>query len=125
MGQSLHSGSKLIASLFYNITNSSDINMVVNGSAADIMVTNCFTGVNANFLRPSIIENGLDPNGLQKPAGGEINIDGGGHNAKAWKEIWSAGQGIGAVKRTEPAGDFLDRLALEYQAAKTATGMGA
>lgn len=117
-------GSPFLASTEAN-TNAHFKNMVVNGSAADIMVTNCFTGVNANFLRPSIIENGLDPNGLQKPAGGEINIDGGGHNAKAWKEIWSAGQGIGAVKRTEPAGDFLDRLALEYQAAKTATGMGA
>lgn len=99
--------------------------MVVTGSAADIMVTNCFTGVNATFLRPSIVENGLDPISLQKPAGGEINIDGGGHNAKAWKEIWSAGQGIGAVKKTQPAGEWINNLANEYLAAKAAMGMGA
>jgi nitronate monooxygenase len=98
--------------------------MVVTGSAADIMVTNCFTGVNATFLRPSIIENGLDPISLQKPAGGEINIDGGGHNAKAWKEIWSAGQGIGAVKKTQPAGEWINNLANEYLAAKAAMGIG-
>jgi nitronate monooxygenase len=97
--------------------------MIVGGSAADIMVTNCFTGVDANFLRPSIIGNGLDPNTLQKPAGGEINIDGGGTNAKAWKEIWSAGQGIGAVKQAEPASDYIDRLAAEYAAARLAMGM--
>ncbi len=97
--------------------------MVVTGSAADIMVTNCFTGVNANFLRPSIIENGLDPSTLQKPADGNINIDGGGANAKAWKEIWSAGQGIGAVKRAEPAADYINWLAKEYAAARAALGI--
>lgn len=117
-------GSPFLASTEAN-TQSGFKDMVVNGSAADIMVTNCFTGVNANFLRPSIIENGLDPNGMQKPAGGEINIDGGGANAKAWKEIWSAGQGIGAVKRAEPAGDWINGLAQEYAAAKAAMGMSA
>jgi nitronate monooxygenase len=115
-------GSPFLASTEAN-TQDGFKDMVVNGSAADIMVTNCFTGVNANFLRPSIIENGLDPNGLQKPAGSEINIDDGGANAKAWKEIWSAGQGIGAVKRTEPAGDWINGLAQEYEAAKAAMGL--
>jgi nitronate monooxygenase len=97
--------------------------MVVSSSAADIVVTNSFTGVNANFLRPSIIENGLDPSALQKPAGGAVNIDGGGDNAKAWKEIWSAGQGIGAVKRSEPAADYINWLAGDYAAARTAIGL--
>lgn len=117
-------GSPFLASTEAN-TQDGFKDMIVNGSAADIMVTNCFTGVNANFLRPSIIENGLEPNSLQKPAGGEINIDGGGHNAKAWKEIWSAGQGIGAVKRAQPAGDWIDGLTEEYRAAKTAMGISA
>jgi nitronate monooxygenase len=117
-------GSPFLASSEAN-TNAHFKDMIVSGSAADIMVTNCFTGVDANFLRPSIIENGLDPNALQKPEGGEINIDGGGANSKAWRDIWSAGQGIGAVKRAEPAGDYIDWLAQDYARARTAMGMPA
>jgi len=97
--------------------------MIVEGASKDIVVTNCFTGVNANFLRPSLLEHGLDPDHLAPHAGGPINIDGGGANAKAWKEIWSAGQGIGAVKRAEPAGDWIDWLARDYAAARAAIGL--
>ncbi|MDP3675341.1 MAG: nitronate monooxygenase [Novosphingobium sp.] len=96
--------------------------MIVEGAAADIVTTNCFTGVDANFLRPSLIEHGLDPANLKRVKAGGINIDGGGDNAKAWKEIWSAGQGIGAVKRSEPAADYIDRLVEEYAAARAAVG---
>jgi nitronate monooxygenase len=97
--------------------------MIVDGTAADIMLTNCFTGVDANFLRPSIIENGLDPRNLQRPEGAEINIDGGGTNSKAWRDIWSAGQGINAVKRSEPAGDYINWLIADYKAARARMGM--
>lgn len=97
--------------------------MIVDCTAADIIQTNCFTGVNANFLRPSIEANGLDPRNLVREAGTEINIANGGANAKAWRDIWSAGQGIGAVKRSEPAGDYIARLACEYDAARAAWGM--
>ena len=99
--------------------------MIVEGSAADIVTTNCFTGVDANFLRPSLVEHGLDPANLKRAEGKGINIDGGGDNAKAWKEIWSAGQGIGAVKRAEPAGAYIDWLAQDYAAARSAMGMPA
>jgi nitronate monooxygenase len=99
--------------------------MIVDGIAADIMVTNCFTGVDANFLRPSIIENGLDPAKLNRPEGAEINIDGGGANSKAWRDIWSAGQGIGAVKKSGPAKDYIDWLATDYAQARAAMGMAA
>ncbi len=99
--------------------------MVVAGASKDIVTSNGFTGVNANFLRPSLIENGLDPDNLVKHKGGAINIDGGGDNAKAWKEIWSAGQGIGAVKRAEPAGDYIDWLAADYDGARMAIGLEA
>lgn len=92
--------------------------MVIDGAADDIVTTNCFTGVNANFLRPSLVENGLDPNNLARAEGKGINISGGGDNAKAWKEIWSAGQGIGAVKKTEPAADYLNWLAADYAKAR-------
>jgi nitronate monooxygenase len=98
--------------------------MIVDGSAADITVTNCFTGVNANFLLPSILENGLDLKALQRPPGAEINISGGGSNSKAWRDIWSAGQGIGAIKRSEPAADYIDWLANDYVRAKAAMGIG-
>ena len=99
--------------------------MVVAGSSADIVTSNGFTGVNANFLRPSLVEHGFDPDNLVKREKGAINIDGGGDNAKAWKEIWSAGQGIGAVKHAEPAGDYIARLVGEYHAARAAMGMPA
>ncbi len=99
--------------------------MIVAGSAADIVTTNCFTGVDANFLRPSLLEHGLDPGELRRAEGKGINIDGGGDNAKAWKEIWSAGQGIGAVKRSEPAGAYIERLATDYAAARAVMGMSA
>ena len=97
--------------------------MIVQYGAGDIVTTNCFTGVNANFLRPSLVEHGLDPNNLKRAEGKGINISGGGDNAKAWKEIWSAGQGIGAIKRIEPAGDYIDWLVEDYRKARLAIGL--
>ncbi|MDB5581631.1 MAG: hypothetical protein JWR80_6807 [Bradyrhizobium sp.] len=97
--------------------------MIVAGAAADVAVTNCFTGVNANFLIPSILENGLDPKELRRPEGVEINISGGGSNAKAWRDIWSAGQGIGAIKSSGPAKAYIDWLAGDYAAARSAIGL--
>jgi len=97
--------------------------MIVNGTAADIVTTNCFTGVNANFLRPSLIEHGLDPANLMRAGNKGINISGGGENTKAWKEIWSAGQGIGAVRSAGPAGEWIDWLAQDYADARARMGM--
>jgi len=98
--------------------------MIVEGSAADIVTTNCFTGVDANFLIPSLRAHGIDPATLVRREG-SVNIDGGGDNAKAWKEIWSAGQGIGAVRRAGPAADWVNGLATDYAAARRAMGMAA
>ncbi|CAN5426382.1 nitronate monooxygenase family protein [soil metagenome] len=92
--------------------------MIVDGSAKDLMLTNCFTGVNASFLRPSILANGLDPKNLVRAEGTEISIEDGGANSKAWRDIWSAGQGIGAIKRSGPASDYITQLIAEYDAAK-------
>lgn len=91
--------------------------MVAACSSKDILVTDCFTGVRATFLRPSIEANGLDPNSLRRPDGAAISIKDGGVNAKAWRDIWSAGQGIGAVKHVEPASAFIARLEQEYRSA--------
>ena len=99
--------------------------MVVDGAAADIVPTDCFTGVNANFLLPSILANGLDPKALTRPEGAAVDISSGGGDVKAWRDVWSAGQGIGAVKRAEPARAFIDRLAADYADARAAMGMPA
>ncbi len=97
--------------------------MIVDGSAKDIVLANCFTGVNANFLLPSILANGLDPAALTRPGGATVNISGGGSNEKAWRDIWSAGQGIGAVSRSQPAADYIDWLAADYERARALMGM--
>jgi nitronate monooxygenase len=99
--------------------------MVVEGSAADIMTTDCFTGVNANFLIPSLVAHGIDAGKLKPREGGGVNIDGGGEDARAWKTIWSAGQGIGAVKRSGPAAQWIDWLASDYNLARSALGLPA
>jgi nitronate monooxygenase len=97
--------------------------MIVDCSAKDIMLTNCFTGVNASFLRPSIEANGLDPAKLSRPAGSGVNIAGGGSDRRAWRDIWSAGQGIGAIKRAGPARDYIDWLVDDYARARAALGL--
>lgn len=98
--------------------------MLIDGSAQDVMVTSCFTGVKANFLKPSLIANGLDPDNLvPTTSGGAININNGGANGKAWRDIWSAGQGIGAIKASTPAGEWIDWLAADYAAARKAMGL--
>jgi nitronate monooxygenase len=94
--------------------------MIVACSSKDIVVTNCFTGVNATFMRPSIEAHGLDPEAMKRPEGMAIDISGGGADARAWRDIWSAGQGIGAVKRSGPAGGYIDQLVSEYHAARAA-----
>jgi nitronate monooxygenase len=92
---------------------------IVDGSAADIVNTDLFTGVHGNYLRSSIVASGLDPDSLE--AG---NIDAmkfgseGSSKSKAWRDIWGSGQGIGAVDRIMPAAELIARLAQEYAAAK-------
>jgi nitronate monooxygenase len=98
--------------------------MVVASASKDIVVTNGFTGANASFLLPSILANGLDPVALAKPKGSVVDVSGGGSNAKAWRDVWSAGQGIGAVKATLPAADYIAGLAADYERARAAMGMG-
>jgi nitronate monooxygenase len=92
---------------------------IVDGRAADIVYSNLFTGVHGNYLRGSIVAAGLDPDNL--PAGDLKTMDFGGGNgskAKAWRDIWGSGQGIGAVDRVEPVADRVARLKAEYEAAR-------
>ncbi len=89
---------------------------IVEGSAEDIVYTNLFTGVHGNYLKASIIAAGLDPDNLPESDPSAMNF--GGSDAKAWKDIWGSGQGIGSVKSVQSAGDYIDQLVAEYAAAK-------
>lgn len=96
---------------------------IVEGSAGDIVYTNLFTGVHGNYLRPSIVNAGLDPDNLPESDPSKMNFgSGGGSKAKAWKDIWGCGQGIGVIKSVGPAGDYVARLIGEYEAAKARLG---
>jgi len=95
--------------------------MIVDSNAADIVYSNLFTGVHGNYLKGSIVAQGLDPENL--PESDPSKMDFG--SAKAWKEIWGCGQGIGAVKEIVPAGELVDRLAREYVAARARLGLAA
>jgi len=97
--------------------------MVVDSASKDIVVINGFTGANACFLLPSILENGLDPDTLSKPKGSGVNVSGGGH-PKAWRDVWRASQGIGAVKATLPAAHYIANLAADYDRARETMGIG-
>ena len=92
---------------------------IVDASADDIVYTNLFTGVHGNYLRPSIAAAGLDPDNLPVSDPSKMNFGSGGNTkAKAWKDIWGSGQGIGAVKSVVPVAEMVDRLEREYLAAK-------
>jgi nitronate monooxygenase len=92
---------------------------IIEGSAGDIVYTNLFTGVHGNYLKASIIAAGLDPAELPQSEAAAMSFQEGA-KAKAWKDIWGSGQGIGAVKAVVPARTRIERLAAEYRAAKAA-----
>jgi len=92
---------------------------IVDCGADDIVYSNLFTGVHGNYLRPSIVAAGLDPDKLPESDPSKMDFGSGGNtDAKAWKTIWGCGQGIGAVKSITTAGELVDRLEREYIAAR-------
>jgi|TARA_R100000049_G_C1955282_1_gene108564 nitronate monooxygenase len=94
---------------------------IVEGSAEGIVYTNLFTGVHGNYLRSSIEAAGLDPDNLPESDPSKMNFGSGGNSkAKAWKDIWGSGQGVGAVKNVASVADMVDRLEREYKDAKAA-----
>ncbi|MFM5929461.1 MAG: NAD(P)H-dependent flavin oxidoreductase [Novosphingobium sp.] len=94
---------------------------IVDGRASDIVYTNLFTGVHGNYLKPSIAAAGLDPDALPESDPSKMNFGSGGNSAaKAWKDIWGAGQGIGAVSAVETVSERVDRMAGEYASAVAA-----
>jgi len=92
---------------------------IVEGAAADIVYSNYFTGVHGNYLKPSIRAAGLDPDNLPDADPSKMDFEQATGGAKAWKDIWGSGQGIGAIKAVEPVAKLVDRLEAEYHAART------
>ena len=92
--------------------------MIVDSGGEDIVHTNLFTGIHGNYLRSSIVNAGLDPDNLPVSDPSKMNFGSGGNTeAKAWKDIWGSGQGIGMVKAVETVAQRVDRLEAEYHAA--------
>lgn len=88
---------------------------IVDSNAADIVYTNLFTGVHGNYLRGSIEKAGLDPENLPTSDPSAMNFGSGGNSeAKAWKDIWGSGQGVGMVDKVESVADRVDQLEREY-----------
>jgi len=93
--------------------------MIVASKADDIVYSSLFTGVHGNYLKPSVRAAGMDPDNLPQGDVSTMNFGSGGNtDAKAWKDIWGCGQGIGAVNDIVPAAELVARLKREYEAAK-------
>jgi nitronate monooxygenase len=90
---------------------------IVDSTSDDIVYSSLFTGVHGNYLKASVRNAGLDPENLPESDPSRMNFGGGG-SAKAWKDIWGCGQGIGAVKAVLPASELVARLSREYAQAR-------
>ena len=84
----------------------------MRSGASDIVVSASVTGVPASWLKESLRRSGLDPDNL--PEKGKVQFDDPSQILKGWKDVWSAGQGVGAVNAVEPLATIVDRLAREY-----------
>jgi len=91
---------------------------LIDSAAEDIIYSSLFTGVHGNYLKPSVVNAGLDPNNLPDADKTAMNFGSGGNtDAKAWKDIWGSGQGIGSIQDAPPASELISRLTEEYLAA--------
>lgn len=98
--------------------------MIVDSTAKDIVYSNLFTGVHGNYLRGSIEASGLDPDNLpvSDPSAMSFSPDSplGGNDAKAWRDIWGSGQGIGSITRRQTTAELVSQLRTEYAEALAA-----
>ncbi|WP_322867613.1 NAD(P)H-dependent flavin oxidoreductase [Aquicoccus sp. G2-2] len=94
--------------------------MITEHGAEDIVYSNLFTGVDGNYLKPSIARAGMDPDNLERSDPSKMNFGADREKPKSWKEIWGAGQGIGAIKSVQPATALIAQLSAEYSAARKA-----
>ena len=93
---------------------------VVQSAGEDIIYSSLFTGIHGNYLKSSIEGAGLDPNNLPEADKSSMNFGSGGNTeAKAWKDIWGAGQGVGSIDDVLSVQEIVDSLKEEYEAAKS------
>ena len=108
-------GSRWLATKESNVTDGYR-DAIVESSAADIVYTNLFTGVHGNYLKKSIVNAGLDPDAL--PESDKSAMSFGSGSAKAWRDIWGAGQGVGLMDDVPTVAEMVERLKAEYDAAR-------
>jgi len=93
--------------------------MIVESGSEDVVYTSLFSGVKGNYLRGSVLRTGFDPDNLPEADKTRMNFGSGGDmKVKAWRDIWSAGQGVGNIHDVLPAGELVARMVAEYEAAK-------
>jgi nitronate monooxygenase len=109
-------GTRFIATREANATNVYK-QMILESNAADVVYTPFFTGVHGNYLRPSIVRAGLDPDNLAPPEKTSMSFASD-RPAKAWKDIWGVGQGVGNISDVPPVRELISRLCSEYEAAR-------
>lgn len=92
---------------------------ILESTAADVVYTDYFTGVHGNYLKKSIIKAGLDPENLPEGNKNAMSFSSGGNSdAKAWRDIWGAGQGVGLMDDVPSVAEMVARLRSEYLAAR-------
>ncbi|MYN01242.1 nitronate monooxygenase [Pseudoduganella sp. DS3] len=115
-------GSRFLAVKESNVTDEYR-DAIVESSAADVVYTNLFTGVHGNYLKKSIVSAGLDPDNLPESDKSKMSFNSG--TAKAWRDIWGAGQGVGLMHDVPTTADMVARLKSEYNAARARLGLPA
>jgi nitronate monooxygenase len=115
-------GSRWLATRESNVTDAYR-NAIVESTAADVVYTNLFTGVHGNYLKKSIVAAGLDPDNL--PVSDKSKMSFGSGSAKAWRDIWGAGQGVGLMDDVPTVAEMVERLTQQYQAARERLGLKA
>ena len=115
-------GSAFIATKEANATDAYK-EMIVESAADDILYTDQLTGLHASYLKGAVRNAGLDPDNLKTSISPAMKARAGVSKPKAWKDIWSAGQGVGAIKHVPPAAELVDRLEREYLAARERLGL--
>jgi len=96
---------------------------IVAGDSDEIVYTSLITGVHGNYLKASIRAAGLDPDHLPAGDPGQMSFRSG-SSAKAWKDIWGSGQGIGVIQQVVPASALVERLKREHAQARQRIGLG-
>jgi nitronate monooxygenase len=117
-------GTRFTASQEANATDGNK-QCIIDSTGEEIIYTNLFTGVHGNYLKRSVAAAGLDPDDLPEADKSKMNFGSGGNSkAKAWRDIWGAGQGVGQIFDAPPAAEIVARLKAEYEAARAALFAG-